>query len=119
MNGTRTAEEDLAAEPDGFETDLDGLVKNGLEHISEEESVEDIFAVPYKANTQCKTKNGPTIPAISPKVEKNDDYLEGSFKHTASRVNGVRGLKHTIDTPLEEVEDNQKGARPRYTTLQF
>ena len=110
MNGTGTSEEDLAKEFLSSDNDIDGGVRNGLEHISEEESLEDIFIAPCKAGTQLKPKNGATI---SPKVEKNDDYLEGSFKHTTNRVNGVRGQKHTIDNPLEEIEENYKGARPR------
>ena len=111
MNGLATAEDDIAEE---FLSSDNGTVRNGLEHISEEESLEDIFIAPRKAGTQCKAKNGATSAAISPKIEKNEDYLQGSFRQTASRVNGVKGQQHEIDNPLEtETEDGQKGARPR------
>ena len=106
MNGTGCAEDEV------YEEDLlssdNGTLRNGLGHISEEESLEDIFIAPRKAGNQCKPKNGATI---SPKIEKNEDYLQGSFRQS-SRVNGVKGQQHMIDNPLEESEE--KGARPRY-----
>lgn len=104
MNGT--SEDDSSEE---FLSSDNGTVRNGLEHISEEESLEDIFIAPRKAATQLKSKNGATI---SPKIEKNEDYLQASFRQSANRVNGVKGQQHMIDNPLEESEE--KGARPRY-----
>jgi len=51
--------------------------------------------------------------SISPTVQQNDE-LAGSFKNSVNRVNGVKGVRHKLDQPLQADEQDDGGPKTRY-----